>query len=157
MNFIGERQTQVYRQRNLGSPQEIFPLLCPVREKDWLDGWDYHMIYSDTGVAEKNAVFHTEHHGREQSTWIITRYDPPKNLGMVRVTPGEHVAMIDLQLTIIEEGITETLVEYQYTGLNPRQNEYIRKQWSTDFASQMDWWEKSINHYLKTGEKLVKP
>jgi hypothetical protein len=32
-------------------PDRVFPLLCPVRERDWLEGWEADMVYSASGVA----------------------------------------------------------------------------------------------------------
>ncbi len=43
------------------APEEVFPLLCPELEKAWLPGWDYRMIHSASGVAERGAVFETPH------------------------------------------------------------------------------------------------
>ncbi len=40
-------------QRNPAPPEQVFPLLCPVREADWVPDWRYRMIYSRTGVAEE--------------------------------------------------------------------------------------------------------
>ena len=46
MSFVAKRVTRSYRQQIDGSPTEVFPLLCPVRERDWLHGWDCDMVYS---------------------------------------------------------------------------------------------------------------
>src|SRR6266540_2991762 len=37
----------------------VFPLLCPVREYEWFNGWKCTMVYSESGVAENNNVFYT--------------------------------------------------------------------------------------------------
>lgn len=34
------------------SPEAIFPLLCPVREYDWIPGWDCRLVYTESGLAE---------------------------------------------------------------------------------------------------------
>ena len=33
------QKTFTFNQLNEGTPEQVFPLLCPVREKDWLDGF----------------------------------------------------------------------------------------------------------------------
>jgi hypothetical protein len=38
-----------------------------VREAEWLDGWQYAMIYSDSGRIEEGAVFSTPHDGEEDT------------------------------------------------------------------------------------------
>jgi hypothetical protein len=59
-------------------PDRIFPLLCPVREYDWIPTWSCDMIYSESGVAENDCVFATafpEEGPRE--SWVVVRYEPP--------------------------------------------------------------------------------
>src|SRR2546427_13050450 len=38
------RVTHEYTQTNDAPPEIVFPLLCPVREADWVPGWQYKMI-----------------------------------------------------------------------------------------------------------------
>jgi hypothetical protein len=33
-------------------PEKVFPLLCPVREYDWVEPWKCEMIYTDSGFVE---------------------------------------------------------------------------------------------------------
>ena len=47
-----KRVTRTYTQGLAGTPEVVFPLLCPVREADWIDGWDPVLVASETGVAE---------------------------------------------------------------------------------------------------------
>ena len=41
--FKAHRITREYRQTIEASAETVFPLLCPVREAQWLDGWRYSM------------------------------------------------------------------------------------------------------------------
>lgn len=43
--FTARRITRTYHQTINAVPETVFPLLCPVREAEWLDGWQYAMIY----------------------------------------------------------------------------------------------------------------
>ena len=56
--FRGNRITHEYTQTNAAPPSAVFPLLCPVRETDWVPGWQYRMIYSLSGM-EAGCVFAT--------------------------------------------------------------------------------------------------
>jgi hypothetical protein len=42
--FQGKRITHEYTQNNVAPPEKVFPLLCPVREADWVPGWQYRLI-----------------------------------------------------------------------------------------------------------------
>lgn len=158
MAFIGNRKTLFFTQRNHATPEKVFPLLCPVREKDWLDGWDYEMIFSLSGVAEQDCVFATPHHGEQKTIWYVSHYDNKNyQIEFIRTTPLESVVKINIQLKPVEQSQTEVNISYQYLGLNENENNHITNTLEKEFITSMQWWEKAINHYLKTGEKLIKP
>lgn len=157
MTFTGEQKTFHYVQTNLGSREAVFPLLCPVREADWIDGWEYNMIYSKSGLAEQDCVFTTPHHSNIKTFWQITQYDKVLfAIEFVRVTPNENIVKINIQLEPITIDTTRSIISYQYTGLNEEQNKLIETSLEASFKDSMSYWENAINHYLKTGEKLIK-
>ena len=41
--FKGNRVVHEFTQTNSAAPEKVFPLLCPVREDDWLPGWKYQL------------------------------------------------------------------------------------------------------------------
>ncbi len=57
--FKGNRIVHEFTQTNPAPPSAVFPLLCPVREGEWLPGWQYRLIWSDSGIAELGCVFTT--------------------------------------------------------------------------------------------------
>lgn len=69
------RVTRTWTQRLIGTPEEVFPLLCPVREADWIQGWDPIVVVSETGIAEADCVFTTAA-APTGSVWYITRHEP---------------------------------------------------------------------------------
>ncbi len=155
MAFEGKQKTYHFIQSNCGSVEDVFPLLCPVREADWLDGWKYKMIQSKSGLIEQDCVFTSPHHGKFDTVWQVTQYDKENyKIEFLRVTPTENVVKINIRLEKINEQETKTLIDYQYTGLNDQQNSYIEDDLENDFRNNMEWWEKSINHYLTTGKML---
>ncbi len=68
------RVTRTYVQTIAGTPGEIMPLYCPVREAEWCPGWDPIVVYSESGVVEPDCVFVTGD-GEVESAWFVTRYD----------------------------------------------------------------------------------
>ena len=101
-------------------------------------------------------MFTTPHDGASDTTWFVTQYDREAYfIEFVRMTPGENVVRINIELKVINENQTHAHIEYQHTGLNTRQNSFIENELEAAFISNMRAWEKSINHYLATGEMLV--
>lgn len=93
-------------------PDKVFPLLCPVREYEWIDVWQGKLLYSDSGVAETDCVFVAapfEELGPE--VWTCTRYEPDSRIDYNRVSPH---SVIRLQLELQPAGtgtrITATMV-----------------------------------------------
>ena len=40
-----------------GTVEEVFPLLCPKREEEWIPGWECETIWSKSGYNEEGAIF----------------------------------------------------------------------------------------------------
>jgi hypothetical protein len=154
MNEIVQK-TFSYNQMNTGNIKEVFPLLCPVRERDWIDGWDCKMIYSISGLIEKNCVFITQLNKDKETIWHVTQYDKKNyRIEFLRVTPKENTVRINMQLEKINESYTKTYISYLYTLLENTQVEEKMSQIEQSFLNSMTHWEKAINYYLKTGKKL---
>lgn len=153
--FIGLQKTLQFSQTNNGNIDVVFPLLCPVREAEWLDGWVYKMIHSKSGLIEQDCVFSTPHHGAHETIWQVTQYDKENyKIEFVRLTPNEDIVKINIHLEEIDIKTTRANISYQYTALSPRQNEFTKNELDKSFDKSIRWWETSINHYLATGQML---
>lgn len=151
------KRSKKYRQLNCGIPAKVFSLLCPVREADWIDGWEYSMIYSHSGLAEPGCVFTTPSSDNKTTTWYISEYDPQQFIiEFVRMTPAEMVVKISIRLSDNGNGTTTADILYEYTSLSEEANRWIIEELDTTFSGNMAYWEKAINHYLQTGTKLLK-
>ena len=96
MTAVGRTLVREHVHRIDGTPAEVFPLLCPVREVDWIDGWAEActLVQTASGVAEEGCVFLTADHGRPDVTWVCTRHEPDHLVEYVRVWPGEEVVTL---------------------------------------------------------------
>ena len=156
-SFTSKKITLGFKQINYASPENVFPLLCPVREKDWLDGWEYKMIYSKSGIAEDGCVFTTPHHGEKETVWIVTKYDPKNfKIAFVRTTPDDSVVRIFINLEGVNKTTTHAFIKYEYTSLSAERSNYLENDLENDFKTSMLWWEKAINYYLENGKMLLK-
>jgi hypothetical protein len=64
-----------------------------VKEAEWLDGWDYDLIFSHSGVAEPGCVFISRSEGEQDTIWLITKRDDHAcKTEFARMTPGSRVA-----------------------------------------------------------------
>ena len=155
------RVTHEYTQTNPAAPEKVFTLICPVREADWLPGWRYRLVYSDSGVAELGCVFSTPNppataapSQASETTWIVTEYDPAAfRITFVWINPGSIVTEIRIHLVAAAKETTKAHIRYRYTGLSPEGNRELETYDQKWFEAKMQNWETNINHYLRTGKK----
>ena len=111
-----------------GTPEQVFPLLCPVRETDWIPGWTTDWVISNSGLAERGCILQT----------------PPR--------PGAGGAACAQGNTA-----TNVTIAYEFTSLGPLGDTYLEgytAQWYEEF---MKVWERQMNYYLETGELISEP
>ena len=144
------RVIRTYTQKINAHPGSVFPLLCPVREAEWVKGWNPSVVFSNTGFAERDCIFLTGD-DQNESCWIVTEYDPYRfRLEMIKVNPGVTVGRVSIGLRLNEEGTTDALVTYMYTALS-RAGEAFIESYTEDFYVQfMKHWESSLNEYLES-------
>jgi hypothetical protein len=150
-----KRLVREYRQVLCGRKEQIFKLLCPVREKEWLSGWDYTMIYSESGFAEKGCVFETDNDfGKYQ--WIITKHDIDNcEIQFVKFVYDKLVVIIDLNLFDGDNCESYCDIKYTFTIIDEALVEKINRENTQEvFEKHMKLWENSINFFIENGEIL---
>ena len=151
---VGERVTLDHIITIEATPPAIFPLLCPVREGEWLDGWVGRPIFSQSGYAEENGVFATEHAGESDTIWFVTMRDPATyRIEFVVFIPQLQVFRLHVQVNPGAAGTSTIGVRYIRTGLSDAGNEAVRAS-AARFNAVMTNWERTMNHFLKTGTML---
>lgn len=148
------RATRTFTQHLVARLDQVFPLLCPVREADWLAGWDPIAVFSGSGMAEPDCVFTTPA-GPGQAIWFITRHQPERGyVEMVKVVPGVTACKLTIQLGASEPGC-DAIITYSHTSLGPQGDAFVAGFTEEFYVEFMREWEARMNHYLKTGQRLA--
>lgn len=144
------RATHSYRQRLHAPPAKVFPLLCPVREMDWAEGWRPNLVVSSSGVAERDCVFTTtDKYG--EAFWYVTEHDPEKwFVEMLKIIPGVTACRLQIQLSENGSGCFAD-VTYSHTSLAAAGDELVAEFTAEYYQRFMQAWEKELNHFLATG------
>jgi hypothetical protein len=129
-------------------PEVIFPLLCPVREYEWIDGWTSNLVYSKSGVAEQDCVFTTSYLG-EPMTWTCCRYEPPRRIEYVAVAQDLMLMHLTIQLEPAGAG-TRMYWKRAFTRLSPR-GEHPLDSWSTEKEQHLG---EQLRYFVETGKLL---
>ncbi len=147
------RVTRTYTQQLVAKPSKVLPLLCPVREADWIEGWDPIVVFSQSGVAEPDCVFVTEASPTD-AIWYITRHEPSRGfVEMIKITPTVTACRLSIQLSAVEGG-SEATISYSHTSLGPQGDTVVASFTEEHYRQFMRDWEARINHYLSTGLRL---
>ena len=153
--FIALRRSHQQTQTNDAPPERVFPLLCPVREAEWVPGWNYRLIYSKSGVAEDGCVFTTPNHVGPETVWMVTHYDPSNHrIAFAWLRPGLVATQLRISLSPAPGEKTYTNIHFVYTALSPEGNTVVESYTPEWFQKKMQGWETAINHFLRTGKLL---
>jgi len=146
------RATRSYTQSLVAAPARVFPLLCPVREADWIDGWDPVAVWSLSGVAEPDCLF-TTRAGESTAIWVVIRHEPASGfVEMLKVVPEITVCRLTIQLKDAAPGC-EATITYSHTSLGPRGDAFVAHFTEDHYIEFMRDWESRMNHYLETGTR----
>ncbi len=148
-----KRVSRSYSQSLKGPPEAVFPLLCPVREVDWLEDWDPSLVVSNSGVAEEDCVFITASEDGD-THWYVTDYEPEKGfIAFVRFTPGLTATRLSIQVDEAPEG-ANARITFTHTSLGEKGDAFVDGFTEAAYAEFMQDWERRMNHYLTTGTCL---
>lgn len=144
---LAPRVTRSYSQTIHASPQQVFPLLCPVMEARWLKDWRHELIHSESGLAEPGAVFATPHPAG-RTLWIITIHDPNKRIGFARWQPDDLVVELDIRLEPIGADQTRVNIRYVWTATGPAASAAMDNLTEQAWRDNMIHWERSMNEWF---------
>ena len=152
------RVKHCYTQSINGTPEQVFPLLCPVSELDWAPGWSIDWVISTKGLVEQECMFQTPPAAgtKNASIWIVSRHAPDDfQVEMYKVTPGLTVGKLAISLTASSADITKAQISYEFTSLGTDGDAFLESFTTERYENFMRGWEAAMNHYLKTGELLA--
>jgi hypothetical protein len=126
----------------------VFPLLCPVRESEWLPGWSAEMLHSASGVAELGCVFRTRDHGGQERVWTITRHDAAA--GIVQFSQFlAGLAVLRLDIALTPEGpACKARWTYAVAALEPGHEAFFADYAEAPFQARMRHLEACLARFL---------
>lgn len=140
------RVSHTYTQKLCAEAEQVFPLLCPVREADWIEGWDPGVVITSSGMAERDCVFTTAAKPHD-AIWYVTRHEPPVFIEMLKFTPGVTACRLTIQLRPAAGG-TEADVTYMHTSLGPKGDAFVASFTEDYYRQFMQDWQSRLDAYL---------
>lgn len=133
-------------------PERVFPLLCPVREYEWISDWSCEMVHTESGVAEPDCVFRTQFDG-EPMTWVVTRYEPPSRIEFTCFVPDRYVMRLEIALA---GDADRTRLDWtrRWLSLGPAGDECLAGREEDEHLRLMVRLRDALRHHLATGDIL---
>ena len=149
----GERLILIGQQHYSFPPEDVFPMLCPVREYDYLPSWECDIVYLENELAELGGVFTTLPHGEggEKDVWVISRHDKNQAIEFVRVNSLRSM-LYKIKLEGTPTGGTLAVWEQVITGLSEEGNRHVKTLKQSDFTAILVHIEELLQHYLDTSK-----
>ena len=139
-----------------GTARDVFPLLCPVREYEWLPGWECRMVYSRSGVAELDAVFHTRETHGVPAVWTLITCEPDSEVEYLVVSRRDAVVRLSLSLAEKKAGTTDLTWRMLFTATSILARELLPVTFSEkNFLRMMKDRQAQLNYFLANGRMIT--
>ena len=129
-------------------PERVFPLLCPVRERDWVPGWECEVVHSATGFACLDCVFTTPLPETGRLTWVVSRYEPPRRIEFTCFAPGLFVMRLDVALSAHGTDLCRLDWSRRFFALGPEGSRALQARTPEVLGQQMARLEAALAHHL---------
>jgi hypothetical protein len=144
---ISPRVVRSFVQHIEATPESVFPLLCPVLERAWLPGWDCRMVHSNSGVAERGAVFETAH-AKGVTRWIVTEHERARRVAFARWQPDGLMVHIEITLGRELNGTTAVCITYTFTPTDDESRAILAASTEEEWLDSMTQWQGSMNAWF---------
>jgi hypothetical protein len=158
-SFQSKRIVSHHVEKIKASPERIFPLLCPIQEYKWIDGWQCEMVYSDGGAIENNCIFKEEKTSPilfDLSTptyWMTSLYNPEMYcIQFVLLTGTMAFAKIDVEVQGLGEALSSVTWTFTITSLNDEANKIIGAATEQKTKLLLSILGQSLKRYCETGK-----
>jgi hypothetical protein len=133
---------------------EIFPLLCPTVEYDWLNGWKCIMYYSKTGIAEKNCIFSvpTGFPLYKRLFYNVTEYNPDDRIVFNVFANKLFIMLIEMDLESSKDNQTKLKLKYTITGISKKGNKVAKLVYDKEIPKGIDEMNKDLGYWLDKKE-----
>lgn len=133
----------------------VFPLLCPVKEVEWIDGWEdiCTIVYTDSGIAEEACVFETDIPLEGRALWICSMYDAENtSIEYIKHINGKAIIKWRMDVRDLTDGHSEIYAKYSATSLTKEGRAYVKDLEEKGFRDLMEGLKDKINYFIAHGK-----
>jgi hypothetical protein len=130
--------------------KEVFPLLCPKREEEWIPGWECETIWSRSGYNEEGAVFRTTKAYGTELYWTTLEYDITNGVVDFLITaPRLYMFRFKIEVSAGDDDLLTIVFSQTFTSVSEEGNSLLNRYKSEDFDGRLRNLEEFMNRYLQ--------
>jgi hypothetical protein len=134
--------------------EEVFPLLCPKREEEWIPGWECETIWSNSGYNEEGAIFLTIKPYGTALYWTTLQYDIYKKVVDFLITaPRLFIFRFKIELSENRDGLLTIMFTQVFTSISEEGNIFLERYEGEDFKGRLKNLEEFMNRHLEDKRK----
>lgn len=131
------------------NPDTVFPLLCVRREREWIPGWNYNEIFSETGYMEEGLTYNVPGEFRKDAISYVSRYDKEKHHLTIIKFCSDYIQTISIILKENKNGFSDAVFIYQFTLLTEKGEKELDENIRTNLITQPVKIQNLLNAYLE--------
>ena len=133
-----------------GTPDTVFPLFGPIREKEWAPDWNPVLVYSESPLGDQaGTIFTVTHDNGHKAIWYVNQFDAARwVVEYLCVMPHDVMKVIQIRCEPAPENQTRAFVTYTYTALGS-EGESAMARLHHHHPAMVAEWEAMINERLQ--------
>jgi hypothetical protein len=152
-NIMKFKARQFTRSGNIhcqATVEEVFPLLCPKKEEDWIPGWECETIWSKSGYNEKGAIFRTTKPYGAELFWNTLQYDiNNKVVDFLITAPHLYMFRFTIEIHDNSNGSLKITFTQVFTSISEEGTAFLKQYESEDFKGRLKNLKEFMNNYLE--------
>jgi hypothetical protein len=134
--------------------EDVFPLLCPKREEEWIPGWECQTIWSRSGYNEEGAIFRTMKPYDTELYWTTLQYDINNKIVDFLITaPYLFMFHFKIDLCVESDGLLTITFTQVFTSITEEGSAFLKRYESEDFRGRLKNLEEFMNRHLEDRRK----
>jgi hypothetical protein len=149
MNFTPAQYTRRGEFNIRASLEEVFPLLCPKREEEWIPGWECETLWSQSGYNEEGAIFRTTKPYGTELYWNTLEYDLQKKVVDFLISaPHRFMFRFRIDVKATEEGFLTIFFSQTFTSVSEEGEGLLNQYRTEDFAGRLGSLGELMSQFL---------
>ena len=140
---------------------KVFPLLCPVIEYKWINGWKCKLIHFPNGKIEKDCKFQEIMTApflmgniSGKTKWTVILFDPINNKVHFKLDNEVSTSFFKIELTPNGLDKTECLMEFNYKPITKNGDRFINHGGESKIRFFISALGAMLKYYCESGEML---